>query len=90
MTQVLDIKAEEMRAAAMREAAHIRAAAFTWEQVSDILLEKVKFVAQMIGAMSRPNGHDATQIREILIYTTVHQPRPFFHHTERSGKTLRP
>ncbi|RME03574.1 MAG: hypothetical protein D6816_10385, partial [Bacteroidetes bacterium] len=73
--QVLDIKANQPRAAAMREAAHTRAAAFTWEQISNVLLEKVKFVAQLNGAMPQQAMYDAAQVRDILIVTIVHQPR---------------
>jgi glycosyltransferase involved in cell wall biosynthesis len=75
VNQVLDIKSNQTRAAAMREAAHTRAAAFTWEQISDILLEKVKFVAQLHGAMPQRTKYDAAQVRDILVYTVVHQPR---------------
>ncbi len=75
VNQVLDIKANQTRVAAMRQAAHTRAAAFTWEQISDILLEKVKFVAQLNGAMPQRNRGNAAQIGDILIYTVVHQPR---------------
>jgi glycosyltransferase involved in cell wall biosynthesis len=75
VNQVLDIRANQTRAAAMRQAAHTRAAAFTWEQISDVLLEKVKFVAQLSGAIPRPNGHSAAQARHVLIYTVVHRPR---------------
>lgn len=59
----------------MRAAAHSRAAAFTWEQIIDILLEKVKFVAQLSGAMPQRTKYDAAQIHHLLIYTVVHQPR---------------
>lgn len=75
VNQVLDIKADPVRAAAMRQAAHTRAAAFTWEQISDILLEKVKFVAQLNGAMPQQLKYDAAQIHDVLVYIVVHQPR---------------
>ncbi|GAB4278532.1 MAG: hypothetical protein Kow0080_30250 [Candidatus Promineifilaceae bacterium] len=75
VNQVLDIKANPTRAAAMRQAAHTRAAAFTWEQISGVLLEKVKFVAQLNGAMPQQTRYDAAQIHDILVYTIVHQPR---------------
>lgn len=75
VNQVLDIRANPTRAAAMRTAAHTRAAAFTWEQISDILLEKVKFVAQLNGAVPQRTKYDAAQVRDILIYTVAHQPR---------------
>lgn len=75
VNQVLDIKANPVRAAAMRQAAHTRAAAFTWEQISDIVLEKVKFVAQQNGALPQQIKYDTAQIHDILVYTAVHQPR---------------
>lgn len=75
VNQVLDIKANHGRAAAMRQAAHTRAAAFTWEQISDVVLEKVKFVAQLNGALPQQIKYDTAQIHDILVYTAVHQPR---------------
>jgi alpha-amylase len=59
----------------MRREARVRAAAFTWEQIREILLEKVKFVAQLRGAMAQPTGSGGDRIRDVLIYTVVHQPR---------------
>jgi glycosyltransferase involved in cell wall biosynthesis len=75
VNQVLDLKSNQNRASTMRQAARVRAAAFTWEQIRDILLEKVRFVAQLNGAIPQPTGKNAGCIRDVLIYTVVHQPR---------------
>ncbi|MCA9874034.1 MAG: glycosyltransferase [Anaerolineales bacterium] len=79
VSQVLTYKNDPARADSMRQAAKTRAAAFTWEQVSDILLDKVQFVAEATGAWpqaERRNGPPGNgRVQDILIYTVVHQPR---------------
>ena len=55
VSQVLALKNKPQWAEPMRQAAHTRAAAFTWEQVSEILCEKVKFIAETTGALPRPS-----------------------------------
>jgi glycosyltransferase involved in cell wall biosynthesis len=58
VSHLLTIKADPGQDEAMRESARNRAADFTWEQVTKILLDKVQFVAQASGALPRPNGRD--------------------------------
>jgi glycosyltransferase involved in cell wall biosynthesis len=60
VSQVLEMKANPARVIAMRQAARERAALFTWENVSEVLLEKVRLVAQATGALlprKSGNGH---------------------------------
>ncbi len=77
-SQLISLHGDPARVQAMRYAAHQRAADFTWEKVSDILLDKVDFVAQSTNMMSQNNVH-YTQIthsvQDVLIYTVIHQPR---------------
>ncbi|MCB9421983.1 MAG: glycosyltransferase [Ardenticatenaceae bacterium] len=79
VTQVQVLKTDPDRAAAMRQAAHRQAAAFTWERVTDVLLDKVQFVAQSTGALPgfnvpcQPSGQ--SKVQDVVIYTVVHQPR---------------
>ncbi len=79
VTQTMVLKRNPQRAAAMRQAAHRQAAAFTWERVTDVLLDKVQFVAQSNGALPRLDNHGhvvgQTTVRDVVIYTVVHQPR---------------
>jgi glycosyltransferase involved in cell wall biosynthesis len=56
VSTVLALKQSPYRAAAMRSDAQERAASFTWEEVSKILLEKIRFIAQAEGALSRRDG----------------------------------
>jgi glycosyltransferase involved in cell wall biosynthesis len=68
VSQVLGLKTNPSRADAMRQAAQTRAAAFTWAQASNILLDKVKFVAQSTGALPQPNGFSSgRQVRDVVI-----------------------
>ncbi|HZD58166.1 MAG TPA: glycosyltransferase family 4 protein [Anaerolineales bacterium] len=53
VSAIRDLRMDPARAAAMRAAARERAAQFTWEQVTDILLEKIKFIGEASGAMPR-------------------------------------
>ncbi|MEJ2748919.1 MAG: glycosyltransferase, partial [Anaerolineae bacterium] len=79
VSQTLVLKRNPQRAVAMRQAAHRQAAAFTWERVSEVLLDKVQFVAQSTGALPRLNGQSwpagQTRVQDVVIYTVVHQPR---------------
>ncbi len=75
-TQVLDIRGNPARAAAMRAAARARAAAFTWEQISDILLEKIKFVGQLNGALPAARRRDPMRVRDVQLFPL---PRPALH-----------
>jgi alpha-amylase len=77
-SQVLELRQDAARALAIRQAAREAAAAFTWEHVSDILLDKIKFVAQEGGALPRalpPLRPPEARVQDVLIYTVVHQPR---------------
>ena len=77
-SQLISLQADPIRAQAIRQAAHTRAADFTWEKVSDILLGKVEFVAQSTDMMPRANGHHiqpVSPVQDVLIYTVIHQPR---------------
>lgn len=78
VTQVLDLRAHPPRAEAMRRAARSRAAAFAWERVIEVLLEKVKFVAQAEGALPHRNSRNGRRlpkrVQDVVIYTLVHQP----------------
>jgi glycosyltransferase involved in cell wall biosynthesis len=56
VSQVLSLKSNPSRVDTMRQAAQARAAAFTWEQMSNILLDKIKFVTQSADALPQPNG----------------------------------
>lgn len=80
VSQVLDLKSNPTLLEAMRPAARTQAAAFTWEQVSNILLDKVRFVARTSGALPRllPQFNEfasGEQVDAVPIYTVVHQPR---------------
>jgi glycosyltransferase involved in cell wall biosynthesis len=72
VTQVLDLHANPERAEAMRRAAREEAAAFTWDRVSEILLEKIEFVARTTGALPHRNGHNGHQmeksVQDIVFY----------------------
>jgi alpha-amylase len=83
VTQAMVLKANPERAAAMRQAAHRQAAAFTWERITDVLMDKVQFVAQSTGALPKSNGRSQPRsqpvsqlcVQDVVIYTVVHQPR---------------
>lgn len=79
VSQLLSLKADAPRANAMRTAARTRAAAFTWDQIVEMLLDKIKFVAQTTAVLpdtgwgTHANGRPCVQ--DVLIYTVIHQPR---------------
>jgi glycosyltransferase involved in cell wall biosynthesis len=74
---LLDLQTHPSRAEAMRQAAHATAAVFTWKRISEVLLEKIEFAAQADGALPHSNQRDrqANPVRDIVVYTLVHQPR---------------
>ncbi len=77
-SQVLDLRARPDRAAALRRAATEEAARYTWDRVTDLLLEKVHYVARVTGAVPRCAGvrqPPAGRVRDVVIYTILHQPR---------------
>lgn len=57
VAHVLELRNHPARAEAMRKAARAHAALFTWDEVSQNLLDKIEFIAQESGALPRPNGH---------------------------------
>jgi alpha-amylase len=78
VTHTLVLKTNPYRAAAMRQAARKQAAAFTWERVTGVLLDKVQFVAQSTRALPRADYQSQAanqRVRDVVIYTVVHQPR---------------
>lgn len=57
--RLLDLRAQPKRARAIRQTGHRHAANFTWERVSDILLDTASFVAQATGAIpKRPDDRE--------------------------------
>ncbi len=80
VSQMLDHKSYPSRVEAMRRAGQIRAATFTWEQVSNILLDKIRFVARSSGALPQlprqlNEFSPGEQVGAVPIYTIVHQPK---------------
>jgi alpha-amylase len=79
VSQLLELRAQPQRVQTMRRAAREQAAHFTWEHASEMLLEKVRFVARTAGAL--PNLSDGAQrgpsrkVSDVVIYMIVHQPR---------------
>ncbi len=67
VTQLLTLRSQPQRVRAIRRAAQRQAASFTWERVSDILLDKVAFIAQTTGALppvrQRPAFPDRLRVR---------------------------
>ena len=76
---LLELQMDPVRARQMRLAARERAAAFTWERVCEVLLEKVLFIAQTQDALLHRNHGIAPlpvkRVKDVIIYTVVHQPR---------------
>ncbi|NBB72738.1 MAG: glycosyltransferase, partial [Bacteroidetes bacterium] len=77
VTHILHLQAHPEEAAAVREAAREQAAAYTWDHAVDVLLDKVMFTAQKQGTLTYEAGrHTLTpHVRDVVIYTVVHQPR---------------
>jgi glycosyltransferase involved in cell wall biosynthesis len=63
VSHLLTIRDNPGQDEAMRKAARDRAADFTWEQVTKILLNKLQFVTQASGALPRPNGRNGLVVR---------------------------
>jgi len=64
------------RAAALRRAARLRAADFTWDRAADVLFEKVGLVARERSLFPEGPGLAlAPRARTVVVYTVVHQPR---------------
>jgi alpha-amylase len=74
---ILDLRANPARVAAIRASGHECAKTnFTWDHVSEILLEKIRFVAQSTGVWPRPiQPKEQKKVRDVVIYTVIHQPR---------------
>ncbi|MCP4426934.1 MAG: glycosyltransferase [Chloroflexi bacterium] len=75
---IMSLRNNPKRAQAMNRAARRHAATFTWERVSEVLLDKALFVAQSTDAIPRPkmNGSGSNRrVRDVVVYTVVHQPR---------------
>jgi alpha-amylase len=67
---------EPERAAGLRRAARRQAADYTWEKAIDVLLEKIHFVAQARElAPSKKPPAQIQQVKDVVIYLVVHQPR---------------
>lgn len=63
VSQILELQRHPERVEAIRRTARECAAAFTWDQIVDVLLEKVAFVAQYpISTGSRQHPHDRKNI----------------------------
>jgi glycosyltransferase involved in cell wall biosynthesis len=77
VSHLLSIRDNPGQDEAMRKAARNRAADFTWEQVTKILLDKVQFVAQAFGALPRPNGRDRLVARAPALISSP-SPKGFF------------
>ena len=75
MTNVLSMRARSVRRENMRHAARSQAAEFTWPSVADILIDKVTFTAHRRGLIGSARDGDVRHVRDVVIYTVVHQPR---------------
>jgi alpha-amylase len=77
--RILELKDDPAMAIAMRRSAREAASAFTWERVSDVLLDKIRFVAMETGVLRRPVPRRTRtlmeHVQDVVIYTVVHQPR---------------
>jgi alpha-amylase len=78
VSRLLELQANPEQAQQMRRVAHERAADFTWDKVCGILLDKARFVAERSGIAGRGRRRERPPqrpVRDVLIYTVVHQPR---------------
>lgn len=77
ISQVLRLQADPEREQTIREAARRDATEFTWDRIVDVLLDKITFCAQTQGLlMTQEDTFVPTKrVRDVLIYTVVHQPR---------------
>lgn len=60
--RLLDLRAQPARAKAIRQIGRRHAASFTWERVTDLLLDTVSFVAQASGALPARRGLGARRV----------------------------
>lgn len=76
-TQILRLHDHPSSAAALRDAAHQQAATYTWDHAIDILFDKIAFVAHNQGELMYDDGRYTLtpHVRDVVIYTVVHQPR---------------
>jgi alpha-amylase len=74
--QIEYLRSDPDLAASMRAAAREQAANYTWDHAVDRLVDKVVFAAQQQGAVIYEEGRylRTPQVRDLLIYTVVHQP----------------
>ena len=77
VAHILQLQAHPEQAAALRAAAREQAAAYTWDHAVDVLLEKVTFAAHHQGLLTFEKGRyvPTPHVRDVVIYTVVHQPR---------------
>ncbi|MDT8304386.1 MAG: glycosyltransferase [Anaerolineae bacterium] len=79
VTQILSLKTDGARGRQMRRQAHKRAAAYTWERILEVLMDKIQFVAETTGVQeprhSKNGSQPRRQVQDVLIYTVIHQPR---------------
>jgi alpha-amylase len=74
---ILDLHDHPERSLAMRQAARQVAARFMWDSVLEMLLGKVTLAAceQGVIRLKRPSAPPIKRVRDVVIYTVVHQPR---------------
>lgn len=78
VSQLMALRDDPQCIQSTREAARAQAAAFTWDRVSQVLLDKVRFVAEARSVIPGSCGLPVTaqrRVEDVLIYTVVHQPR---------------
>lgn len=75
VAHVMALKDEPERAEGIRQAARTRAAVFTWDKVTNVLLDKVQFIARATARRPRPAKGSQEQVKDVVIYTVIHQPR---------------
>jgi alpha-amylase len=82
VNHIRDLRAFPERVALLRQNGYNCAAAnFTWERISEILFEKIRFVAQNEGVLTLRPGvtnearKEQKRVQDVVIYTVIHQPR---------------
>ena len=75
--RILDLRDHPEHSPAIRQAARQVAARFTWDTVLKVLLGKVALAAceQGVIQLTRPSVPQVGPVRDVVIYTVVHQPR---------------
>jgi len=75
--QLLDLRDHPERAQALRQMARQVARQFTWDAVLETLLGKVALAAceQGVVCINHAPASRTSQVRDVVIYTVVHQPR---------------